>query len=163
MTDKNVTRRELKAFAKAQAKLNRAHKKAERRLQKAEAKSLRKALNLQAAEYKRRLKILNGEQKRIAQAGAKSISRELYDADKASTDGILDTLKSAEAKRAGMFQLLSILATSGLLFGLGSIIWLIVKGVAPIQQPPQQQPQVIYIPATPGTLIPSTPPQPQTR
>lgn len=151
---KSVTRREFKAFAKAQKKLNKAHRKAEQRLEKAQARAIRIALKINAVEIKRRLKILNGEQKRIDASQSKSVSKELYDADRRSDMSRISALEKAENERSGGTRMVFALASSGAISGIIGLIWLLVstlRGPLPTALLP------VYQPAPPGALLPSAP------
>jgi hypothetical protein len=116
------------------------------------------ALKKQAIEYERRMENLNGEQSRIAAAASASVRRDVYDGDQRNIDQRLKMLEAAEDKRSGATRLLVILAAMGVVsgaIGLGGVViqWIKLSSSNP-------SPQVYYVPAAPGTLVPS-PQQPQ--
>jgi hypothetical protein len=128
-----------------------------RREYRMERDSDRTARKLAAKELKRRLKHLNGEQKRIAVAAAISVRKDLYDADKDATRTAIDALKAAEDKRIGAFRLIGLLAAAGAASGVIGLIAQLWQGTKTAPQTPA--PQVYYVPAAPGTLVPSSPQQ----
>jgi len=65
---------------------------------------------------------------------------------------------SKETKQTSMAVVTAIILAAG---AIGGVVGSWLKSAPMVQQ--QQQPQVIYIPAQPGTLIPSTPQQPAVR
>jgi len=126
-----------------------------RREWKQERKNDRRALKLQATEYKRRLKSLNGEQNRIANAAAQSVRKDVYDSNQKALDDRLKALEAQENRRAGALRLIAVLAAGGLLSGLLGL-WQQVRTPTPTPAPQ------VYVPAVPGTMVPSpttTPPR----
>ena len=116
-------------------------------------KADRIARRLAAKELKRRLENLNGEQKRIADAAAVSVRKDLYDSDKEQIRAAIDSLKASEDKRIGALRLVGLLAAAGAVTGLIGLFSQLWQGAKSSQ--PQPVPQVYYVPAAPGTLVPS--------
>ncbi len=114
----------------------------------------RQALKLQAREYERRLKHLNGEQKRIAAAAAVSVRKDLYESDKDGMDARIDALRAAEDKRIGALRLIGLLAAGGAVTGVIGLVGFIVQAIR--VPAPAPSPQVYYVPALPGAMLPST-------
>lgn len=85
-------------------------------------KSDRRALKLQAREYERRLKQLNGEAKRIREILATTVSHTSFEDYKKLMDERVSALRKAEDQRVGGMILVRILATSGTMGLLLSIL-----------------------------------------
>ena len=103
----SVSRRDFKEY-----------KRAERRVRKLE----RRALKLQAREYERRLKGLNGEHKRMSEYVEQTVRQEAFEDYKRLIDERVGALRRAEDQRTGGMILVRVLATSGAVGLLLSIL-----------------------------------------
>lgn len=120
-----------------------------RREYKEARRLMRRALNLQATEYERRLGQLNGEQGRIAEAAATAVRKDVYEQTRAGSDARIAALEAQENRRVGAMRLIGLLAAGGFLTGVLGL-WQQVRTPTPAPQP-----QVYYVPAVPGTMVPS--------
>ena len=146
----------LAAYIEHNEKLREVQQEHEQRVEglRQEIQRLRdQALRLQAAEYERRLEGLNHENARISAAAMRAVSAEKFDL---TIKPIEDFVTSLRGRGAGVDLSRTWIAWAvALLLGLITLGTWMFADRPPVAPP---APQVIYVPAAPGTLIPSPAP-----